>query len=805
MDLINNPLLVVLAGIAIVALIFWYVATEIDRRKRNVGSIAILLVIGLCLAAVLPFEEKLKKGIDLAGGVAFTVEIQSAEPDPGQPPLPVGPEAIEAVKKTLGERLSEGSMSGVQMQGLGEDRLVIEMAALNEEQIARMKVIIEKTAQLTCKAVHPESDRLAQAVENGSQLAPAGWKLYQLPVIDQKTLKKIGDTPILLAKRNIVTGDQVQRAIPVPSRFGTIQVRLNSDGGDRLFNATAQMREGVDRMAVVLDGQALIAPTVNGNLSRSFIIEGLDGSKEVNEVVAALANPLKNPLEILSTNQISAKYGKEIVRQGVTAALAGLALTLIFILLYYRFAGIVALLGLSLNILILFGAMAMFGATFTLPGIAGIILTIGIAVDANVLIYERLREEMADGKSVAAALKASYEKAFTAIFDANITTILTALILLWQASDQIKGFAITLTIGILASMFAALLGTRVFFFWFAGTGQGGKVKKMSFMSLIPNRTIKFMQMRNPAFVISAILVIGSLATITMRRDTARGIDFVGGTILTIQVDAEHKIEADDIDASLADITLTKTPYAQKEIIAGGNTDLLKVKISEEDVDLVQAELRKDIPLLAEKDATGTYVTPISSNTIAPTLGEEFFKNSLYALGMGLLAVLLYISLRFEFSFAVGAFVALFHDLIISVGAVLLIGTELSMIHVGAFLTIAGYSINDTIVVFDRVRESLQSKRGSIVDVMNLAINATLSRTILTSVTTFMAVLVLYIFGGAALKDFSFAIMIGVVIGTYSSIFVATPVVYLWSKARGSNLRRELLDANLAAEITPAKK
>jgi len=462
-------------------------------------------------------------------------------------------------------------------------------------------------------------------------------------------------------------------------------------------------------------------------------------------------------------------------------------------------------LGLSLNILILFGAMAMFGATFTLPGIAGIILTIGIAVDANVLIYERLREEMAEGKSVFSALKAAYEKAFTAIFDANITTLLTAIILLWRASDQIKGFAITLTIGILASMFAALLGTRVLFYWFAGTGQGGTLRKMSFMNLIPSRTIKFMQMRNPAFIISALLLIGSLVTIGTKRESALGIDFVGGAQLTIQVDTDHDISVAEITSSLSDIELTKNPSAQKEIIAGGDTDLLRIKVSEKDVDVVIAELLKDLPVLAEKDEAGKFVTPISENTIQPTLGKEFFRNSLWALGFGLIAVLGYISLRFEFSFAVGAFVALFHDLIISIGAVLIIGTELSMIHVGAFLTIAGYSINDTIVVFDRVRETLRSKRGSVLDVMNLAINATLSRTILTSVTTFMAVLVLYIFGGAALKDFSFAIMIGVVVGTYSSIFVASPVVMLWSRARGTNLRRELLDANLEAEVNPAQK
>ncbi|MDB4408444.1 protein translocase subunit SecD [Akkermansiaceae bacterium] len=801
MDLLNNPLLVVLAGIAIVALIFWYVATEIDRRKRNVGTLAAALVIALCVIAVSPPEEKLKGGIDLVGGSSFTVEIQPAMEDDQKTPIPVGEDAINSVKETLSNRLAEGRTDGVQMYALGKDRLVIEMPGVDGKEAARVESIIERTAFLECKAVHPQNDQLASQVESGQTLVPAGWKLYKLPITDEDGNKTGIERPILLARRNIVTGDLVQRAMLTPGKSSQVIVRLTQDGGDRLFNATKQMRARVDRMAVVLDGRALIAPTVQTSLSRDFNITGLDGPQEAKEVVAALSNPLKNPLLILSKNEVTAKYGKEVIRQGVTAALAGLLITAIFVLLYYRFAGLIALFGLVINMLILFGSMAMFKATFSLAGIAGIILTIGIAVDANVLIYERLREEMANGKSVGAAIKAAYEKAFTAIFDANITTILTALILLWMGSDQIKGFAITLTIGILASMFAALVGTRILFFW--GT-DSGILRKLSFMNLIPERTIKFMNKRKPAFMLSAVLVIGSLVSSGIHKGDALGIDFVGGSILTIQVDKTDTIETTEIDAILTPMTLEKNHYAQKESITGGDSDILKIKVDTKDVDKVEVALRKNIPLLAKKNAAGDYVTKISPAIIQATLGKEFLINSLWALGVGLFAVLFYISLRFEFSFAVGAFVALFHDLIISIGAVLLIGTELSMIHVGAFLTIAGYSINDTIVVFDRIREMLRMKRGNVKDIMDLAINATLSRTILTSATTFMAVLVLYIFGGAALKDFSFAIMIGVIIGTYSSIFIAAPVVYLWSKARGSNLRRELLDANLEAEVTPSE-
>jgi len=356
-----------------------------------------------------------------------------------------------------------------------------------------------------------------------------------------------------------------------------------------------------------------------------------------------------------------------------------------------------------------------------------------------------------------------------------------------------KGFAITLTIGILSSMFAALLVSRVFFFW---GNDAGALKKLSFMNLIPERTIKFMQMRKPAFMLSALLFIGSLVVMGTKRDSALGIDFLGGSIATIQLKADQELSAATVKAEIDKLTLTKNATVQLETVPNGDGGIISIKCDTDDLEQIKTQIRNEIEILGEKDADGLYNLTIDDNTISASLGSEFLKNSIWALGLGLLAVLFYISLRFEFSFAVGAFAALFHDLVICIGVVILFGTELSLIHVGAFLTIAGYSINDTIVVFDRMRESLRNKRGDVIDVMNAAINATLSRTILTSVTTFVAVLVLFIFGGAALKDFSFAIMIGVVVGTYSSIFIAAPVVYIWSKARGTNLRKELLDADL---------
>ncbi len=784
----NQSTIVVLAGITIVALIFWYVATEIDRRKRNVGTALVALVVTLCVIAITPPKEKLKGGIDLIGGSAFTVQVNPGEEN--GIPLPVDEKAVEAVKEILGSRLSASGLADNLIQPLGKDRLIIEMPGIKPEDSERVREIIQKTVVLQLKKVHPQTNSLAQRVKDGSELPPAGFKLFEERNMDEKTGEKLPSNPILLSRRNIVTGDQIQSARKSPGELGVAHVRLSSEGGERMLNATGEMKIGTDRMAVVLNGTCVVSPTVQAVLNRDFTISGLYGKDEVETVAAALANPLKNSLQILSHRSITPKLGAAAVKQGINAAIACLVLTLIFVLLYYRIAGIVALIGLAVNILILFGAMAMFGATFTLPGIAGIILTIGVAVDANVLIYERLREELAAGKSIKSAIKSAYEKAFSAIFDANITTLLTALILFWRASDQVQGFAITLTIGILASMFAALVATRVFFYWGTDTNT---FKKLEFMNLVPNRIIDFMGKRSPAFIISAVLLLISLATVGIKRDKSLGIDFLGGTLISIQLDADQKLEVDEVTSSLSDLALEKKPYVQKESVPGGGGDLIVIRCGETDAPAVSAELKKDISLLSQG-------VDLSQDTIKASLGGEFLVNSLIALGLGLLAVLVYISLRFEFSFAVGAFAALFHDIIICVGIVMLVGTELSLIHVGAFLTIAGYSINDTIVVFDRIREALRSERGDVVTIMNKAINSTLSRTILTSVTTFVAVLVLYIFGGSALKDFSFAIMVGVIVGTYSSIFVASPAVYLWSQKRGTNLRKELLDAGLENEM-----
>ncbi|MGE9268724.1 MAG: protein translocase subunit SecD, partial [Verrucomicrobiales bacterium] len=578
MDPINSPLIIVLAGIAIIALIFWYLATELDKVKRNVGTAVVLIVTLLCGLAVMPPSEKLKGGIDLVGGIKYTVEIQPAM-DEGKP-VPVTAESIDQVKKTLAGRLNPSGQKDLLIQGMGENRLVVEMPGTTVEEAKQVEATILRTAKLELKEVHPENSRLAPLVEAGEELVPAGYKAYEMDIKDREN-KVVGQETILLKRRNIVTGDMVARANP-GNGFGVIDVKLNNEGGERLLKTTSQMRLGMDRMAVVMDDQCLIAPTVQAKLKSQFIIEGLDGPDEVRQISAALSNPLKNSLKILSSSRISAKLGKSVVQQGLIAGGIGLGLTFLFIALYYRKAGIIALIGLALNLVILFGAMAMLGATFTLAGIAGIVLTIGVAVDANVLIYERLREEMEAGKSPKSAIRASYEKAFSAIFDANITSLLTALVLFWLASSTVKGFAVTLTIGILGSMFTALLATRVLFLW---VQDKPVMSKLSFMNLIPERTIDFLGKRKICFLISAGLILFSFAITGIKGNQALGIDFVGGSVIEIQLDESEKIPAKDIEASLADIQdqLNKATQVQEENVPGSG-EHLTIRCDDQDVD-----------------------------------------------------------------------------------------------------------------------------------------------------------------------------------------------------------------------------
>jgi len=799
----EDPLTLFVVGLILLILFFWYFATEIDRRKRNVGTVLLFGVCALCILAATPLKERLKGGIDILGGSAFSLRVQQREDDNGDK-IPVTPEQVEQAITVVEKRLNNLGTSEPFLARQGADMIIVQMPGVEPEEAERIRIILETTAKLELREVHPQSEEpdasgktLAARVAEKLEIKP-GYRAFNLTEKNEDGVET--SRPILLNRRVAVGGNHIAMAIPSQQRADAVDITLNGEGTDRMIQLTKNMRKGLDRIAIVLDGEVISAPVVQETpLGKNFIISGLNDPGEPKELAKALMNPLENGLKVEDARNVSATLGAAIIQQGIWAGVVGLSITCVFVLLYYRTAGIIALMGLAVNGIILFGVMAMFGFTFSLPGIAGMILTIGMAVDANVLIYERLREEIANGKSLKNAIDAAYEKAFSAIFDANITSLITAIILFWMGSGTIKGFAITLTIGLLASMFSAILVTRVLFRW----GVDSKIlNKLSFLNIISSTNIDFLGKARISAIVSSIVAVICLASFFIKKEQALGVDFTGGTLIQFQLGKQKEIPMDDIQKALDELQLTREAYPQEESNPATGV-LLSVRCDTADADSITAKLRESFPMLAEKNAEDAYVIQASSEEVSAVIGDLFLKEALIALGLGLIGILLYIAVRFELSFAIGGFIAILHDVLISVGAIVLLGGQLSLIHVGAILTIAGYSINDTIVIFDRIRESLLIRSGSIKDIMNEAINATLARTILTSATTIVTVAILSLFGGSALRDFSVMILVGLVVGTYSSVFIATPVVLWWSNRKGGNLRKDVLASELAAESSNA--
>ncbi len=807
--IIEDPLTLFASGLILMILFFWYFATEVERRKRNVGTALTLGICALCILAMTPIKERLKGGIDIVGGSSFSLRIQPREGDSGQL-MPITREQVEQAITVIEKRLNALGTSEPLIAGQGEDGILVQMPGVEPEQAASIRETLEKVAKLELRQVSPRSEEpgadgksLAQRVLDGAEIVP-GYRAYNYTQKDEDGMETT--RPILLNRRIALGGSDIANAVPSPQQADAVAITLNGGGTDKMIALTKNMQSGRDRIAIVLDGEVISAPVVNQTpLGKNFIIEGLREPGEVQNLANALMNPLENPLVVEEERTVSPTLGAAVVQQGVWAGLAGLIITCIFVLAYYRFAGIVALCGLAVNGVILFGMMAMFGFTFSLPGIAGMILIIGMAVDANVLIYERLREEMANGKSFKNALPASYDKAFSAIFDSNITSLITAIILFWLGSGSIKGFAVTLTIGLLASMFSAILVTRVLFRWLMDFNL---LRNVSFLNLIRATNFDFLGKRRACAVVSLGLIVLAIAGFGIKQEKAFGIDFTGGTLIQFQLGKDSDLPLKDVEDALATLTLAKAAYPQEQTNPATGT-LLAIRCDTRDAEQITAKLRESIPLLGEKkpgaaaDSEGGWVIDASKEEVSALIGGTFLRESLIALAVGLIGILIYVTARFEFSFAIGAFVALLHDCAIAIGVVVLLGEELSLIHVGAILTIAGYSVNDTIIVFDRIRETLLIRTGSIKQIMNEAINATLSRTLLTSLTTIVTVAILAGYGGSALRDFSTTILVGLVVGTYSSIFVASPIVLWWSRRKGSDLREDVLATETRAEQAAA--
>jgi SecD/SecF fusion protein len=762
-----------LAGISLLALFGWYFATSRARFKRILGTILTVLLVAFCLTTLYPPDKTIRLGLDLQGGTSFLIRLSP------EGHRSISADTLDQAVEVIRKRVDQFGVSEPVITPQGADRILVQIPGLAPEQIAAARQQLAQVAKLEFRLVHPENDRLIGQVREGTDLVPAGYRIEtQKEISEEREIKE----ELLVKVRPDLLGDRVRKAFPTYDEQGWgVALQLDREGAN-LFGQLTEAHVG-KRFAIVLDGRVQSAPVIREPIYGGHAsITGDFTEEEVRNLASVLENPLQTPVTVEEERSVSATLGSDSIRSGIYAGLVGLALSFLFIIIYYRFAGLVASIALILNLVLLFGAMAMFNFVLTLPGIAGIILTIGMAVDANVLIYERLREELATGKPLNVALNAAYDRAFSAIFDSNVTTLITALILFWKATGPVKGFAVTLTIGIVASMFSALLVTRNCFNWAIASGF---LKRVTMSNLIKATNFDFLSKRRLSVGISALVILVSVVVFAVRGEKNFGIDFKGGDLLVLE--GQKKVDEGDVRAALKQIDLEES-VVQTEKSSG--KEFLTIRSAPGTSDRIEK-------LLDEKFPEAKFRVE-QSDKVGKLVGDELARNSLIALGLGIIGIFIYVTARFEFAFALGAIIALLHDVILTIGAFALFGRELSLIIVGAVLTIAGYSINDTIVVFDRIREGMRTTNAvSLQFIMNRAINETLGRTILTGGTTVLSTLALYFLGGPVLHDFAFTILIGILVGTYSSIFIASPIVLWCSCWRGKKHRESQPETALA--------
>src|SRR5882762_7902006 len=766
-----TPALTFFVGLGLLVLFGWYFATDVGLRKRILATTLVMLLVAFSIAMIWPPKEKIQLGLDIQGGTSFLIRLMGGDKEVNKGMLD---QAVEVIRK----RIDYFGVSEPVISPVGNDRILVQIPGLDTAKIQEAREQLSRVAKLEFRLVYPDNGERLRTIDAGKEVIPPEYRIevYKMPAEENE---KPREERLLVKKKADLGGDRVKESHAYYGNEGwTVQLKFDGEGAKQFGKITEQHKG--HRFAIVLDGVIQSAPVIRDAIyGGDAIITGKFEEKEARGLASVLENPLQTPVSIEEERSVSPTLGLDSIRASIMAGLLGLAITLVCVLLYYRLPGLVASLALIINLILLIGALTMFKFVLTLPGIAGIILTIGLSVDASVLIYERLREELALGKSLNAAVQTAYEKAFSSIFDANVTTLITAAILFWKASGPVKGFAISLTLGILASLFTALIVGRNCLGWFV---DAGRVKRMSMLHLISSKNINFLGKGFLACMCSLALLIAGASAFYLRGAKNFGVDFRGGDLITLS--SPNTIDVGQVRDALKPLGLADASIQES---AQGGKSYITVRTPLNTSDKVEKQIIQTMP--------GAGFKVEGSERVGALVGGELAKSSLVALGLGILGILIFVTFRFELSFAVGAIVALLHDVLMTVGVFALLGHELTLTMVGAVLTIAGYSINDTIVVYDRIREGLASgRRGTIEQIMNESINQTLSRTILTSTVTLIPILCLFLFGGAVLRDFSLAIIIGVVVGTYSSIFIASPIVLWWTRARGgskTSLQREI--------------
>ena len=584
----------------------------------------------------------------------------------------------------------------------------------------------------------------------------------------------------LLKRRAEMGGDDISDARPYRVGDGTnageVAVSLRFAGiGPKKFSAVTAANVG-KQMAIVLDNQVISAPVIRDRIPNGEAqITGLEDMAEANRLAVVLrAGALKAPMKIIESRSVGATLGEENIVQGFGSGAVGLILCLVFMVAYYRLGGLIASFGMVINTLVTAAVMSVFNATLTLPGIAGFILVVGMSLDANVIIYERIREELKNGLTARAAVAKGYERAFSAILDSNLTTVLTGLILYKIGTGSVKGFGLTLTIGILTSLFCAITLTRAILDWklakrdatTLSIGNGFKAINEANLQIIPNRR-RF-------GLISTILIIASIAFIAVKGFDF-SIDFTGGQVYTIQYQDDAKHEKDLSSA------LSSAGISGAKVRTLGGTSANSYQVSMRASDDAQFEVK----MAQAFEKAGQKCEIVAKDSVGPTIGKELRFNAILSVILAWLGILLYVWFRFGkfgLGFGVAAVLGLVHDTVITLGFISAFGLSFDGALIASLLTMIGYSVNDTIVNFDRIRENTAIfGSANFADTINKSLNQCFSRTMVTSLTTLFVCVILAVMGGSSIRDFGLVQCFGILIGTYSSVCVCSPVVLWWSK------------------------
>ncbi len=631
------------------------------------------------------------------------------------------------------------------------------------------------------------------------------------PIADVESGEEITELYAIKANREntpTLSGNVVTDALQDYDQRGKPSVSMQMDGtGARIWEEmTGQASAQQSQIAIVLDDIVYSAPGVStGAISggRSQITGDFSLTEAIDLANVLRAGKLPASADIIQSEIVGPSLGQEAIDSGVMSFLLALALVLLWMIAYYGKAGIFADIALLVNLLFIFGILAGLGAVLTLPGIAGIVLTIGMSVDANVLIFERIREEFYKGKAQKDAIKDGFSNALSSILDANITTGLTGIILLVFGTGPIKGFATTLLIGILTSLFTAIFITRLFIERYTVNGKPLTFSTTATKNLFRNLAINFLGKRKIAYIISGILIILSLLSL-FTQGLNQGVDFVGGRTYTVRFD--KSVIASEIQQDLVAV------YGSAEAKTYGGSNQLKIttkykvdeqgsEVDDEIQELLFQALQPHFPqgytyddFTVDDDTK--QIGLMQSMKVGPTIASDIKRASVWAVSGSLIVVFLYILLRFRrWQFSLGAVVAVMHDTIIVLGLFSLLrnvmpfSMEIDQAFIAAILTVIGYSLNDTVVVFDRIREYFnENPSWKLSRVINSAINSTISRTLNTSFTTLIVLLAIFIFGGESIRGFMFALIVGVVVGTYSSVFIATPIMFDTAKKKGIDLK-----------------